>query len=550
MTEDFCELEKLENLNLSYNPTFIKLPTGFSKLKNLKKLHLASTGITEFPINLPNLTYLDLYCNKIGLLPKEIKTLIRLKYLNIQNCHFKVLPEELYELEDLETLILSNNPITKISSNIKNLKQLKVLDLQNTSISILPPEIGELINLEKLQCAAKIPKEIKFLKKLTNLHFEKSPDPFIPEICELTNLDELNFRKNKTKIIPYTFRYLQKLIFLIASKNEFPLMPIEFCLLKNLLNLDLSCCSIEIIPPEISNLLGIKSISLHQNNIKYLPIELMELQNLEYLLLSRNSLESIPKENYKLKNLKHLNLSQNNLKSIPIEITQLSKLKLFSTETNQIRYVPKEFSEMKNLTSLNFSFNSIRVLPIQLLDRNLPFKIEFRMDHIDDQVRDSIQRKTLDGMIPLTNHYLDEKTASKQFEIFLQIPSIYSELEEWIKEFEMILEYWKLNYFYSESLDRYVIGKVKELELKYSIKFIEEDTYWKQFLDWTTKNWKLNSLTSSELKFLEKLKLGKIPKLDISKLIYSIEIELKRKTKLKFDSRINRLFNLNFQFKQ
>lgn len=66
----------------------------------------------------------------------------------ISFCRFTELPEAIYDVVSLESLIANDNLIVKIDvSLLEKLKRLAVLNLTNNNIAHLPPELGNLKNL-------------------------------------------------------------------------------------------------------------------------------------------------------------------------------------------------------------------------------------------------------------------------------------------------------------------------------------------------------------------------------------------------------------------
>lgn len=61
---------------------------------------------------------------------------------------FTDIPEAIYDIISLESLIANNNVIAMIDvSSLEKLKKLAVLNLSNNNIAHVPPELGNLKNL-------------------------------------------------------------------------------------------------------------------------------------------------------------------------------------------------------------------------------------------------------------------------------------------------------------------------------------------------------------------------------------------------------------------
>jgi len=134
--------------------------TTFSSIAEAKKyphcvklFYLREREYLNFPIEVIKFTEvedLDLAFNKIDTLPKEIKALRRLKYLNLSHCSLSYISPAIGTLDSLEELGLVYTKITHLPSEICKLKQLRSLSLVGTNIATLPDCICEMKNLESL----------------------------------------------------------------------------------------------------------------------------------------------------------------------------------------------------------------------------------------------------------------------------------------------------------------------------------------------------------------------------------------------------------------
>lgn len=193
------QLKNLMNIQLNSNG-ITAFPNSFCELHNLVYFSSLNNPIEHWScnfMNFPNLQYLEIGNSKIDSIPnsilacqylktikfygnddtlhisKNIKYLKKLSELIIENAvldscpkiFFKnpylktlvlnqtntwYLPNNLNTAENLEVLVIENNPISNIPWNIYQLKKLRILSLRNTKISKLPDSISELRNLEYL----------------------------------------------------------------------------------------------------------------------------------------------------------------------------------------------------------------------------------------------------------------------------------------------------------------------------------------------------------------------------------------------------------------
>ncbi len=147
------ELSKLDYLNLSKN-RFTTVPRAIKNLKDLVYLDFSNNkikiGIPEWMINLNNLTHLDLSRNEITTIPKIIEALPQLTYLNFSLNYITKVPDSIWNLKKLSHLDLSGNNVTIVSAMIKKAQNLTYLDLANNRIKTLPNSIGTLLKLTHL----------------------------------------------------------------------------------------------------------------------------------------------------------------------------------------------------------------------------------------------------------------------------------------------------------------------------------------------------------------------------------------------------------------
>jgi Leucine-rich repeat (LRR) protein len=136
-------------------PSGITLPPGGSRLA---ELYLSSNEIVSIPnelFQLQNMTNLWLSNNKISSpLPAGLGMMRELVVLDLEHNFFTgTIPSNIYSLLNLQELYLYDNILTgKFSPFLSQLASLEILDLSSNYLSgEIPTQIGSLTQLTELQ---------------------------------------------------------------------------------------------------------------------------------------------------------------------------------------------------------------------------------------------------------------------------------------------------------------------------------------------------------------------------------------------------------------
>ncbi|KAG6489966.1 receptor-like protein EIX1 [Zingiber officinale] len=315
-------LTSLEILDLEANPFYSSsLPNWLWRLTNLSLLRIDASGLIPAGIsNLTRLIQLDISGNISSPLPVEIWSLNHLVLLDLSDNTMLTghIPAEIANLSSLQSLFLSYCSLnSQIPSEMGNLNSLTTLHLYFNSLSgPIPSDIGNLTSLISL-----------------DLSYNSLSGPIPSEIGNLTSLISLDLYSNSlSSLIPIEMGNLSSLINLDLSYNSFSgPIPTEIGKLSKLQVLFLYNCSLNgQIPFEIGNLTSLISLDLSYNSLSGpIPTEIGKLSKLQVLFLSNFSLNGqIPFEIGNLTSLISLDLSYNSLSGpIAIEIGKLSNLK-------------------------------------------------------------------------------------------------------------------------------------------------------------------------------------------------------------------------------
>ncbi len=273
------------------------------------------------------------------------------KEINLSNCGLTELPEELFELTDLESLILCDyydlekkyhfksenflekNKIVLLSSKIIKLKNLNKFIIGNSIAKDQFPYLIKLKKLVYLDLSSNNLDEISFLtvlKKLKYLNLSNNKLKEINSLSKLRDLSSLDLQNNKLKDASPLIN-LKNLRCLDLGFNQ--LSEIS-CIskLKNLTELCLRSSNLLEIG-FVRDLTNLSTLYLNSNALTDVDI-LGDITSLEKIFLGNNKLTDVHFLN-NLKNVSTLDLSRNNI-----------------TEGNSI-------GELSNLTELDLSNNKL-----------------------------------------------------------------------------------------------------------------------------------------------------------------------------------------------
>lgn len=144
----FCALFAGAQQKISFDgKQYTDLNEALKEPEKVIFLDLSRQKLREVPVGvfeLTNLEYLVLKKNKLTEIPADIAKLKKLRVLDMSRNKIEAIPPAIGELTELRTLILNQNYIATMCSEISNLKNLKVLDLWGNELDELPPEISKL----------------------------------------------------------------------------------------------------------------------------------------------------------------------------------------------------------------------------------------------------------------------------------------------------------------------------------------------------------------------------------------------------------------------
>ncbi len=233
-----------------------------------------------------------------------------------------------------------NQRLTHIPDEVFELKQLQVLNLSYNYLTAVPDTIARLQNLTRLDLAG---------NRLTTV-----PDTMV----QLQNLTWLDVGRNQLTTVPNPITQLRSLIWLDLSKNQLSDVPDAITRLQNLTHLDLSRNPLAAVPDAIAQLRNLTSLYLSRDQLTAVPDAIAQLQNLTELVLRSNRLTVVPDAFAQLRNLTRLDLGSNQLITVPEALVQLPSLEYLHLDNNPIETPPPEV-ERKGLGAMRDYFRQL-----------------------------------------------------------------------------------------------------------------------------------------------------------------------------------------------
>ncbi|HJQ69819.1 MAG TPA: COR domain-containing protein [Blastocatellia bacterium] len=288
-----------------------------------------------------NLSYI--YPKKLQRIPDEVFSLQHLETLNISNNEIKEVPERIRDLVNLKHLDVSENPIERLT-NIPGLtlswdiylRFRHALSRDNVEgMTFVDISEGESMRADRAN-EVKLSDELALLTCLRNLKisFYLSKESKSPgEIRDL--IENIGH-----------FHLLERLSLWGVLRGE---VPIGIRNMKGLQVLNLGNAGLIELPDWIGELKRLRSLGLIANELTDLPDSLGHLSELETIGLNYNRFTEIPNVLFRIKNLTTLGLGcdmyrdyRGHIRQVPADILQLTKLDWLDVEGHPIEVPPLE----------------------------------------------------------------------------------------------------------------------------------------------------------------------------------------------------------------
>ncbi len=315
-----------------------------------------------------------------------------------ESISLKNIPDEIFELINLEELTIRNIEIDIISPKIKNLTKLRTLDLRG-QISKFPIELMTLSSLEEFTLNSivleEIPQEINKWDTLKYLNLDGCNN--LNKINGLPkNLTYLNISRIGYSELPEIIFELKTLWKLVAGDLKLGTLPEWLFEMNSLLALFLRGNNLKTISPSIKKLTNLSDLWLANNSLEEIPESITSLTNLQRLVISRNLIKQLPLSFQNLTNLYDLDLGENDLSEFPqvlLELKELTKIRLGNNSRNEallyksntIKIIPTEIVKLSKLTMLDLRRLPIENIPQEIIGKGYGSIKDFLQSIIDSE---------------------------------------------------------------------------------------------------------------------------------------------------------------------
>ncbi|KAI6076565.1 Protein flightless-1-like protein [Aix galericulata] len=264
--------------DLSYNQ-LTECPRELENAKNMLVLNLGHNSIEAIPnqlfINLTDLLYLDLSNNKLESLPPQMRRLVH-----------------------LQTLILNDNPLLHAQlRQLPALTALQTLHLRNTQ-----------------RTQSNLPTSLEGLANLADVDLSCNDLSRVPEcLYTLGSLRRLNLSSNQITELSLCIDQWAQLETLNLSRNQLTSLPSAICKLTKLKKLYLNSNKLDFdgIPSGIGKLASLEEFMAANNNLELIPESLCRCTKLRKLVLNKNRLVTLPEAIHFLTEVEVLDVREN-----------------------------------------------------------------------------------------------------------------------------------------------------------------------------------------------------------------------------------------------
>ncbi len=344
---------------------------------------------------------LDLSNLNFGVLHEGIFChLPHLRSLKLDNTDLTYLPNDIFSLNKLSSINLSNTPISDFDYLYKQVKN-KDIDLElneNDKLKYINVMLEDWVHkvswFNKEYTARNVAKakildcinENSSLLDLRDMGLSSLPVNLLLNYTNISKIiyegnevyDLVNFNKLFCSInLMCSAQQINKFIELSLeaweqslkkSSEKHNITEAKKRILKCIKNqeklLDLSNLNLTSLPESILKFLYyIHKLNLNSNQLKSLPNGICHMTDLLKLNVANNQIKTLPEDIGNLRHLVSLDLNGNQLTRLPSSVIRLKNLKSISLRLNKIVNFPTSLLEVTTLKTIDLSFNYLKTLP-------------------------------------------------------------------------------------------------------------------------------------------------------------------------------------------
>ncbi|KAF2268437.1 PP2C-domain-containing protein [Lojkania enalia] len=366
----FSKIQKFSHIDLQ-GRNLITIPiTLYQKATEIISLNLSRNLSLDVPKDFiqacTNLREIKYTSNESRRLPPSLSLASRLTMLDISNNRLQQLDHaDLYKLQSLQGLRLSNNKLTQLPVYFGQYRALRSLNLSSNSLSEFPDflcEVRTLVDLDiSFNSISSLPRigQLQCLERLWATN-NKLSGSFPPSLSNLVNLKEIDVRFNALNSMD-VMSQLPRLEFLMIGHNSISAFEGSFPKIRvlhmnhnpitrfsmnsavpSLTTLNLASAKLSHLGEDLfQKITGVTKLILDKNHFTSLSSNIGKLYRLEYLSVARNSLDELPAEIGRLVELRYLDVRENNLGRLPPEIWHARRLETLNVSSNVLEAFPK-----------------------------------------------------------------------------------------------------------------------------------------------------------------------------------------------------------------
>uniref|UniRef100_A0A3P8WVE8 Protein flightless-1 homolog n=1 Tax=Cynoglossus semilaevis TaxID=244447 RepID=A0A3P8WVE8_CYNSE len=326
LPEELASLQKLEHLSVSHN-NLTTLHGELSSLPNLRAVvaranNLKNSGVPDDIFQLDDLSVLDLSYNQLTEIPRDLENSRNMLVLNLSHNSIDSIPNQLFiNLTDLLYLDLSDNKLDSLPPQMRRLVHLQTLILNNNplmhaQLRQLPAMVAlqtlHLRNTQRTQ--SNMPTSLEGLTQLTDVDLSCNDLTRVPEcLYSLGSLKRLNLSSNQISELSLCIDQWSQLETLNMSRNQLTSLPSAICKLSKLKKLYLNSNKLDFdgVPPGVGKLSSLTEFMAANNNLELIPEGLCRCGKLKKLVLNKNRLVTLPEAIHYLTDLEMLDVREN-----------------------------------------------------------------------------------------------------------------------------------------------------------------------------------------------------------------------------------------------